>query len=1230
MFRIRKKSKVRQTTLTSDNRTCLERSNVLEPTRKKPSGLLAVALGITTAVASVGLLSDYMPGNSAFAQTLQPNVQVSAVQQPMTQNLTPGVQQIPALSPAALLQQSNQLLVAARTSLAGGDVVTAEQQFQQASVLKAPYTERDDRPEYVKPLIDGHKAWLQAQKAFGDTEQVRRMRAENLAYQADGFYRHNNLDMAEKLVRDAMAQNVNISSEMIAAKNDPQSIMTRINDAKLIRAAQNNTLGASTGPQLASLATQRQAQEMQPYLNQGRQLLQAGQIAEADKLARQLVAANIPESAFGSGDTPAKLMVDVARARNQMEQQNIGGVMHPVYSPALDGTYNISVVQGVAGPATVPGGVPTTSADRTPAQTVGDMSRQAAEYEFAAEVQRQITRSQQLMSEEIPKMNDAIGNLKEVRERVETAEITPDMKRSLINRIDHELTQMEDFRVRHGSAIEMADNNARVHAAIAEEREQRSYVEMKLKEFTEEYNALYRAERYEEAAAVAEKARAIAPKHEVVSQMDFQSKIAYRQQAMDQAKDEKERRIWEEFLAQERASIPTVGGTTPLVGPESKFWNGVVQNRTNIGMLGAEQSENERNIFLALEKPISLNTNGRQPLRAVVDRLMSETNINIIIDSQAIVDDLQLAASADAVGSDVSVELTTMNDIKFKSALNHMLRPLNLTYTVRDESLVITTPRRSRSEMTYKAYYVADLVMARPDNRRHRPKTGRDRYRDAMQTAMGRHSGFGVNGMQAPVVPVAMQNSPMLDPSVSRVPSSIMPQIMGGGAYRPAGNYGMGANNNYGSAGGQADFGELISLIMETVAPDTWREGSTTGGRSSGGSTLGGTISEDAEAEGEGTIRPFYNTLTLIIRQTEDNHQQIQELLTQLRKMNDIQISVEVRFITIKDDFFESMGIDFDLNVRNSNRTKFAGLNTGTDSAGDDENATLNTTAFTQAVKNARLFSGLLAGGSSQSPQFSHDLGIGIDQSSYGLTKTPPFGGYQDGAGASLGFAILSDIETYFFMSAAQGDSRSNVLQAPKVMLINGQYGTVYDTTERYFVTGVIPVVGDFAVAQQPVIEIIEEGTELSVQAVVNSDRRYVRMNLAPWFSTIGDTVASYKFEGADELEVITGGTGSEGGGSASESSSGTTVQQPLITEFGVETSVSVPDGGTILLGGVKRLSEGRKEYGVPMVNKIPYLKRLFANTTVGRETQSMMMMVTPTIIIQEEFEQSMSSVVEN
>ncbi len=57
------------------------------------------------------------------------------------------------------------------------------------------------------------------------------------------------------------------------------------------------------------------------------------------------------------------------------------------------------------------------------------------------------------------------------------------------------------------------------------------------------------------------------------------------------------------------------------------------------------------------------------------------------------------------------------------------------------------------------------------------------------------------------------------------------------------------------------------------------------------------------------------------------------------------------------------------------------------------------------------------------------------------------------------------------------------------------------------------------------------------------------------------------------------------------------------VQSIGVRTTVTVPDGGTALVGGNSRVSEGRNEYGAPVVGKLPLLGRGFRNVGYGRET---------------------------
>jgi len=153
----------------------------------------------------------------------------------------------------------------------------------------------------------------------------------------------------------------------------------------------------------------------------------------------------------------------------------------------------------------------------------------------------------------------------------------------------------------------------------------------------------------------------------------------------------------------------------------------------------------------------------------------------------------------------------------------------------------------------------------------------------------------------------------------------------------------------------------------------------------------------------------------------------------------------------------------------------------------------------------------------------------------------------------------------------------------------------------------------------------------LRVQATASNDRQHVRLTLNPTFTTLV-RVETFRYVGDDEQSEETQTTrGDDTSPITSDprstsrrtttARSGITIQQPITATFSVSTTVTCPDGGTVLLGGIKRLSEGRIEAGTPILNKIPYIQRLFANTAIGRETQSIMIMVTPRIIIQEEEE---------
>src|SRR6185437_10886626 len=72
-----------------------------------------------------------------------------------------------------------------------------------------------------------------------------------------------------------------------------------------------------------------------------------------------------------------------------------------------------------------------------------------------------------------------------------------------------------------------------------------------------------------------------------------------------------------------------------------------------------------------------------------------------------------------------------------------------------------------------------------------------------------------------------------------------------------------------------------------------------------------------AEQGGPGTIDFHPLTYSLVINQTPDIQDQVQDLLNALRRLIDQEVAVEVKFISIAEDFFERIGVNFNMNFVN-------------------------------------------------------------------------------------------------------------------------------------------------------------------------------------------------------------------------------------------------------------------------------------------------------------------------
>ena len=80
-------------------------------------------------------------------------------------------------------------------------------------------------------------------------------------------------------------------------------------------------------------------------------------------------------------------------------------------------------------------------------------------------------------------------------------------------------------------------------------------------------------------------------------------------------------------------------------------------------------------------------------------------------------------------------------------------------------------------------------------------------------------------------------------------------------------------------------------------------------------------------------------------------------------------------------------------------------------------------------------------------------------------------------------------------------------------------------------------------------------------------------------------------------------------------------IQLPDVTLQSVRTTVTMPDGGTILLGGMKMAERQNTVSGVPLLMDIPLLSFLFSRKGTYVLNRKVIILIKASIVMAEEFE---------
>ncbi len=336
-----------------------------------------------------------------------------------------------------------------------------------------------------------------------------------------------------------------------------------------------------------------------------------------------------------------------------------------------------------------------------------------------------------------------------------------------------------------------------------------------------------------------------------------------------------------------------------------------------------------------------------------------------------------------------------------------------------------------------------------------------------------------------------------------------------------------------------------------------------------------------------------YHNGNLLVTADPDMHGNIELVLENLRKDSDLFVVVESRFIDITDDFLEDIGIDSRaLGVDNNWGTPFGNVINDTRTGGQD----LGFVKQGSPVRDVTLIQGF--------DRWAGRVQHIVD----GFTGSFKQAGRLNAGGGIGGLTVqqtwLEPFQINTILRAVQERADIRTLTAPVVTAANGQRVFVSVITQRAYIADYELVSGGtgFAIIEvaDPVVQTFQEGVILDVQPVISHDKKYVTLDVRPTLAVlIGGSISTINISLGSFTNVA--------------------FMVPIgVPEISLQqsfTSVTVPNGGTVLLGGFKSLNELKARSYIPILGDIPVAGFLFRRKTTFSEKRSLVILMSARIV---------------
>jgi general secretion pathway protein D len=337
------------------------------------------------------------------------------------------------------------------------------------------------------------------------------------------------------------------------------------------------------------------------------------------------------------------------------------------------------------------------------------------------------------------------------------------------------------------------------------------------------------------------------------------------------------------------------------------------------------------------------------------------------------------------------------------------------------------------------------------------------------------------------------------------------------------------------------------------------------------------------DAEGGGTM-DYVDSGHLIVIANSEMQGRVERFLNDQRRFATSVVTIETKFLTVTQNFLQEIGVDFRGLGGAGNKGDVVQLDDVTNALDDNASRGLDNqgTGDDAGHPSAGAFFNDGSDGDIRARTENY-FGSSLGQA---LSTT---------GGATAAITILDDLQLQILVRAVEKQEEIQAVNSQLITVLNNERANVAVINQTSYVRDFDVEVAQASFIADPKVDVIQDGIVLDVRPTIAHDRKHVMLSLQPTVALLQRPIPTFTTSLAGATLPVT-------------------LQLPALVVRSFATTASVPDGGSVLIGGLRTVLEKERTAKASVLGDIPLIGLLFKQEGVSDENDSLAVLVTATI----------------